>query len=879
MSIPRATYRIQFREGMDFDGAAALAPYLRRLGVSHLYASPIFTAARGSTHGYDVADHNEIDPGLGGRAGFDRLVAALKAEGLKLLLDIVPNHMAAAVENPWWRSVVEWGEQSPFAAHFDIDWSTKLTLPLLGRPYEEAIAGGDVRLDVDRQRGWLGLALGDMVLPIHPCSYEEVLSRFETPAARKIVEIAGRAAPDADEDFHAEVRRCLEDGDFVAELARASKDPGFIEQVHAEQPWELIHWQEARRRLSYRRFFEITGLAGVRVEVDAVFDDVHRLTLQLVRDGAVDGLRIDHIDGLADPTGYLQRLRREIGPDRYLVVEKILEGEEVLPPEWPVDGTTGYEFIASVADLFADAGGSDALSDAYRDLAQKPVAPDEMVRKARSEMIYRNFEGELDSLARRAAAIAGTGGGGPAEADFKRAIGELVVAFPVYRTYGGTGGLGETDRKILEEAAKKATVDAGGEAAALETVVAILNGDSDMDGEASVFRAKFQQLTGPVMAKAVEDTFFYRYNPMIALNEVGGDPLHPPGGPERFHARMEAAAQRGDHSLLGTATHDTKRGEDARARLYALGEAPQRWSDGVARWRRQHASMIRASEGGPAPEPTVEWLVYQALAGIWPKDATRPDAGMLRSLADRVMPYLEKSLREAKLRTNWTQIDEPYESAVKDYASRLLSPDNGVFLDDFAETLEPFVAAGRVYSLAQTLLKLTAPGVPDIYQGSEGVDLSLVDPDNRRPIDFEALQRSLGGGADTFETLPRNLAHAKQKLIARVLAIRAERGALFEKGSYVPLRTSGPRGENLVAFARQDGGDALVGAVPRLILDAPRNGLAFDPEWWRETVVDLPESLSGKPLRNLLSGQSCEAGKSLEAGELLRNVPVVLLGT
>lgn len=879
MSIPRATYRIQFREGMDFDGAAALAPYLRRLGVSHLYASPIFTAARGSTHGYDVADHNEIDPGLGGRAGFDRLVAALKAEGLKLLLDIVPNHMAAAVENPWWRSVVEWGEQSPFVAHFDIDWSTKLTLPLLGRPYEEAIAGGDVRLDADHQRGWLGLALGDMVLPIHPGSYEEVLSRFETPAARKIAEIAGRAAPDADEDFHAEVRRSLEDGDFAEELARASKDPGFIERVHAEQPWELIHWQEARRRLSYRRFFEITGLAGVRVEDDAVFDDVHRRTLQLVRDGAVDGLRIDHVDGLADPTGYLQRLRREIGTDRYLVVEKILEGEEVLPPEWPVDGTTGYEFIASVADLFADADGSDALSDAYRDLAQKPVAPDEMVRKARSEMIYRNFEGELDSLARRAAAIAGTGGGGPAEADFKRAIGELVVAFPVYRTYGGTGGLGETDRKIVEEAAKKAAVDAGGEAAALETVVAILNGDSDMDGEASVFRAKFQQLTGPVMAKAVEDTFFYRYNPMIALNEVGGDPLHPPGGPERFHARMEAAAQRGDHSLLGTATHDTKRGEDARARLYALGEAPQRWSDGVARWRRQHGSMIRESEGGPAPEPTVEWLVYQALAGIWPEDATRPDAGTLRSLADRVMPYLEKSLREAKLRTNWTQIDEPYESAVKDYASRLLSPDNGVFLDDFAETLEPFVAAGRVYSIAQTLLKLTAPGVPDIYQGSEGVDLSLVDPDNRRPIDFEALQRSLGGGADTFETLPRNLAHATQKLIARVLAIRAERGALFEKGSYVPLRTSGPRGKNLVAFARQDGGDALVVAVPRMILDAPRKGLAFDPEWWRETVVDLPESLSGKPLRNLLSGQSCEAGKSLEAGELLRNVPVVLLGT
>lgn len=884
MSIPRATYRIQFREGMDFDGAAALAPYLRRLGVSHLYASPIFTAARGSTHGYDVADHNEIDPGLGGRAGFDRLVAALKAEGLKLLLDIVPNHMAAAVENPWWRSVVEWGEQSPFAAHFDIDWSTKLTLPLLSRPYEEAIAGGDVRLDVLRSGGYLGLALGDMVLPIHPGSYEEVLSGLEAPAARALAEIAGRAGPGTDNNFHEEVRRCLAGGDLGPELERASNDPAFLDRVHDQQPWELIHWQEARRRLSYRRFFEITGLVGVRVEDGAVFDDVHRLTLQLVRDGAVDGLRIDHIDGVADPTGYLQRLRREIGPDRYLVVEKILEGEEVLPPEWPVDGTTGYEFIASVADLFADAGGSGALVDAYREVSRERLEPDELVRQARSEMIYRNFEGELDALARRAAAIAsGADTSVPGEADFKRAIGELVVAFPVYRTYGGERGLGESDRQIVDEAAQKAAAGADRQvAAALETVVAILKGEtaSGGSGQAAVLRAKFQQLTGPVMAKAVEDTFFYRYNPMIALNEVGGDPLHPSGGPERFHARMAAAARRRNHSLLATATHDTKRGEDARARLYALSEAPERWSEGVARWRRHHASMIRHADGGPAPEPAVEWLIYQGLAGVWPDDADPTDAGRLRSLADRVMPYLEKSLREAKLRTKWTDVNERYEDAVKDYVDQLLSPENGEFLKNFAETLEPIIAAGRIYSLVQTLLKLTAPGVPDIYQGSEGVDLSLVDPDNRRPVDFGALERSLGSrGGQPFDRPPPGLAAAKQALIARVLSLRAERPALFERGGYEPVEVTGPRAKHLAAFARDNGGDSVLVAVPRLILEAPRSGLAFDPEWWKETFIDMPESLGGKPLRNLLTGQPWTARKVLRAGELLEGAPVILLGT
>ena len=884
MSIPRATYRIQFRNGMDFERAAALAPYLRQLGISHLYASPIYTAARGSTHGYDVADHNEIDPGLGGRDGFDRLVASLRAEGLKILVDIVPNHMAAAVENPWWRSVVEWGEQSPFASHFDIDWSRKLTLPLLGRPYEAALAGGDVRLDVDRSTGYLGLALGDMVLPVHPGSYGTILGPFESPLARELAEIADRAAPRGEADFHREIRESLRsDEDFGAELTRFSRDPGFLERVHDRQPWQLIHWQEARRNLSYRRFFEITGLVGVRVEDDRVFDDVHRLTLKLVREGAVDGLRIDHVDGLADPTGYLRRLRDEIGPDRYLVVEKILEGDETLPPEWPVDGTTGYEFIASVADLLSDPDGIGSLVRSYRSLSASRTEPDEMIRQARSEMIYRNFEGELDALARRAAAVSSVADlPGRSEPAFKRAIGELIVAFPIYRTYGGAAGMDERDRTIVEAAAARASEGADAETAgALEALVAILEGKlpAAASEEAAVFRAKFQQVSGPVMAKAVEDTFFYRYNPAIALNEVGGDPLHAPGGVERFHDRMAAAASRDDHSLLGTATHDTKRGEDARARLYALSEAPQHWSDSVSRWRRRHAEAIKSVEGGAAPEPEVEWLIYQALAGVWPDHFERANRAALDSLLERVLPYLEKSLREAKLRTRWTDINGAYENAVKDYARRLLSPDNAGFLDDFSETLAPFVVAGRVNSLSQTLLKLAAPGVPDIYQGSEDVDFSLVDPDNRRPVDFDALQNSLGGGAEPIGRLPADLGAAKQRLIARVLSIRMQHPAPFERGSYVPLEAAGPRAAHLAAFARQAGDETIVVAVPRLILGAPRDGLGFDTAWWEGTAVTLPEALAGRPLLDLLSGRSCPTGRTLPVGDLLRTVPIVLLGT
>ncbi|WP_187969393.1 malto-oligosyltrehalose synthase [Aquibium microcysteis] len=884
MTLPRATYRLQFRNGMTFDGAAALAPYLARLGISHLYASPIFTAAPGSTHGYDVADHGAFDPVLGGREGFDRMVKALRAQDIGLILDIVPNHMAADLANPWWLSVVEWGRQSPWSGHFDVDWSERLTLPMLGRPYAEALEAGEVRLGIDVTNGWIGLALGTLVIPLHPASYESVLAQFPAAAARRIVEEAGRATPDGGTAFHERMQLLLSDADeFAGQMATASRDPGFVDWVHGQQPYQLTYWKDARRHLSYRRFFEITGLVGVRVEDDAVFDDVHRLVLDLVQKGLVDGLRIDHVDGLADPAGYLKRLRAAIGPDVYFVVEKILEGDETLPPDWPVDGTTGYEFIDSLVDLFVDETGTTALDDAHaRTLGERPDA-EAMIQAARQRTLTHNFAGELATLARLASKTIAQAGERIAEEVFGEAIAAVIVAIRVYRTYGTRDGMAPQDRDIVHRAAREAIDRLGaGRRRPVELVERLLVGDVTPGTEetARIFREKLQQLSGPVMAKAVEDTVFYRYNRLIAVNEVGCDPVRRSGSIARFHARLGRAAERGDQSLLGTATHDTKRGEDARARLYALSEAPAAWGEAVDRWRGLHRDAVVVLPDGPAPEPATEWLVYQALAGVWPGDGLTPSAEALGSLQTRFLPYLEKSLREAKTRTSWTDEQTDYEAAVAAYAQRLLDPANRSFHDDFTTTLHPFAAAGRINSLSQTLVKLTAPGVPDVYQGSECGDFSLVDPDNRQPVDFSTLadrldQRDADGAAAGAQ--PSAFEREKQDLIAAVLRWRGQRPDLFSSGRYIPLAIEGARARHAVAFARQAGESIAVTVASRLVLGGidPSTG-RVPSSWWGDTRVSPAPGISGVHLHDILSGGNHSAdGLTLRA--LLAHRPVALL--
>lgn len=819
--IPTATYRIQFRNGMTFDRAAGLAPYLKRLGISHLYASPIFTATAGSTHGYDVTDANEIDPVLGGREGFDRMVAVLKAEGLGLILDIVPNHMAASLENPWWRDVVEHGEKSRYARHFDIDWSRRLTLPFLGDTFEKVLEAGEISVKPDPDTGKPAFAYYETFYPLNPATYP---------------------------------------GNEATVLQ--TTDKAAIGELHDKQPYRLMSWRDAPRDLSYRRFFEITGLAGVRVEDDTVFDDTHRLILDLVHAGTVDGLRVDHVDGLADPKAYLERLRKEAGRDCYITVEKILGEGEDISPDWPVSGTTGYEFIAALSNALIDGDKLSGLHRAYA--AASGAAPDMQaeLRNAKLLMADNNFAGEVATLVKLAESIHEALPDTPplSSGAIRTGLRELLVAFPVYRTYGTTGGMPPEGRQMLEKVATDIRrSQTATDLTTLPFLARILNGDvpPSLSDKASTFRTRFQQLTGPLMAKSVEDTLFFRHHALLALNEVGAEPLPREFALAHFHEMMAERQKRQPDALSGTSTHDTKRGEDARARLYALSEAPQIWADAVERWRRINAAAVTRLDDGPAPDPAVEWMLYQALAGVWPPELSPEDADGLTALEERFQAYAEKAIREAKLRTNWADGNASYEAAVRDYVHAMLSPKNQTFLDDFTTTLRPFIRAGSVNSITQTIIKLTAPGVPDIYQGSETCDLSLVDPDNRRKPDFERLaeQFSEGGKLESTDEESWLTGSLKQQVIGKLSQLRKALPELFRNGRYLPLEADGIRAGNIVAFARHDERNAVVVIAPRLVLEALQDLASARSAHWAETRVNLPAPLAGRRYRDLFSGR------------------------
>jgi len=840
MNIPTATYRIQFRNGMTFDRAAALVPYLKQLGISHLYASPIFSATAESTHGYDVTDVNQIDPSIGGRAGFDRMAAALKAAGLGLILDIVPNHMAASLENLWWRDVIEHGEQSQYAHYFDIDWSRRLTLPFLGDTFEAVLANGEISVQRDPQSGKPALAYFDNYYPLAPHTWQ------------------GRE-----------------------EAVYGLRDAAQIAALHDQQPWRLMSWRDAPNDLSYRRFFEVTGLVGVRVEDKAVFDAAHQLILELVHSGAVQGLRVDHVDGLADPRGYLEQLRQAAGPDCYLTVEKILGENEQLPDEWPVSGTTGYEFMAALANVLVDGNRLSALRKAYQTVVGKTVDMKAELRAAKLLMANRNFAGEFNRLLQLALGIARHDGAPQPEAELKNALRELLVAFPVYRTYGTPQGLTPADNALLQQVVSQVKASASApDADALDLLVRILRGEvtAAATEDAAQFRTRFQQLTGPLMAKSVEDTLFFRQHMALALNEVGAEPLARHFSLDQFHAEMQARREHQPDALSGTSTHDTKRGEDARARLYTLTEAPERWAECVARWREMNQAKVTRLKDGAAPEPAVEWMLYEALAGVWPPRLQPDDATGLAALEARFVVYVEKALREAKLRTDWADNNDAYEQAVIGYARHLLAPANSAFLRDFCTALQPFVRAGLVNSLTQTVVKLTAPGVPDIYQGSEALDFSLVDPDNRREPDFAALAAMLDQPQHDQDDGHWLRGQVNQQAIARLLAVRQQQPSLFRHGDYLPLTAQGEHQDRVLAFARQHQDQAVIVIVPRLVLSNLPERLDQPPaDRWAATGIALPSSLSQHRYRDLLSGKEIAPGDRLQLDNVASGWCVVLL--
>ncbi len=886
MSIPTATYRIQFRNGMTFDRAVDLVPYMKRLGISHLYASPIFTAAAGSTHGYDVADANEFDPELGGREGFERLSAALQQAGLGLILDIVPNHMAAGLENRWWRSIIEWGSDSRHAHFFDVNWQKRLTLPFLGDDFDKVLAQGDLTLVYDRDSGCLALGYFDSHYPIAPSTYAKALEGIELPVANDLRALAAKAAPEQEDDFHAGMRAKAQgtEADRLDDaLAEKAKDRGWLQALHEAQPYRLMSWRDAPRDLSYRRFFEITGLAGLRVEDEAVFTESHRLILDLVREGKVDGLRIDHVDGLSDPGAYLDRLRLEVGPDCYVIVEKILANGEHLPARWPISGTTGYEFIAALSDVLLDPQAVETFNRHYADLTGKPVDFDAEMRAAKGLMADVNFEGEGQRLLELAGEIAAADEETQelSQSDLRQALRELLIAFPVYRTYGNEIGLDPADQQRLADVME--TVRKGPnppKPEALSMLGRILIGDvkEGADDGARMFRTRFQQLTGPLMAKSIEDTLFYRLNPLMALNEVGSEPHGRSFGLEAFHREMQARQESQPAGLSATSTHDTKRGEDARARLYALSEAPDLWQEALSDWRRMNSAAIVSLNDGPAPEPAVEWLIYQALIGVWPEDLRPDDAQGLKELEDRFLPYLEKSLREAKLRTSWNDQNQGYEKAVTAYAQHLFSPEAAEFRRDFVGRLDAVFLAGAVNGVTQTLIKLTAPGIPDIYQGSEGIDLSLVDPDNRRMPDFARLTAGLDQETDASDKTVWLDARLKQQLVAKLLPLRRDQPELFLNGDYIPLGVSGKAADHVVAFGRRLEDQRVVVIAPRLMLGAIRDAKGLpDAAFWAQTTVALTEIFGGGTYRDLVTGRDIDAGAELALDSLWQQAPLSVL--
>ncbi|WP_440982895.1 malto-oligosyltrehalose synthase [Shinella sumterensis] len=859
-----STYRLQFRNGMTLGKAVRLVPYLHALGISHLYASPLMTAVSGSTHGYDATRVDEIDPTLGGIEALRQLAAELHANDMGLILDIVPNHMAASLENPWWRSLVVWGSESPFAHHFDIDWTEKLTLPFLGKDFAEELADGTITLALEPGRDALALRYHDSYYPLHPDTYPHVLDAAGA--------FFTSATPSTDPQGRAILSDALASGsaraELEAQLAAFASDPARIAAVHDAQPWRLVNWKTASENLSYRRFFEIAGLAGLRVEDERVFKDSHRLILELVRDGTIDGLRIDHIDGLADPQGYLERLRTEVGPDVIILVEKILERQEHLPSDWPIAGTTGYEFITALADAFADEKEDGRLAAAFNALKNdddRHAYSDEMYACKR-QMLADNFRGEVRRLGRLAKRVADR-----LNADFSRsalteAICAVIIALPVYRTYLSSGrSIDPRDHDILATARCEAQVRVRPEVReAIDLIWELLTDEKTCEKipDCIEFRTRFQQLTGPIMAKALEDTLFYRENAFTALNEVGGDPGHAAGGPAAFHAAMQDRAGNWPLGLSATSTHDTKRGEDARARLYTLSEAPEEWVAATQRWR------ALPHHEGTAPAADIQWLIYQALAGTWPIDG-RDDRAAMAALPERMKAYVEKALREAKRQTNWSEPNLDYEASVTGYVENLLS--DTAFIEDFTRRLSPFIDAGLSNALAQTLVKLTAPGVPDIYQGSERSDFSLVDPDNRTTLAMERL-RIPSRPAPTRA----HFADYKQWLTAKVLGCRGQFAEVFH-GPYEALELS-DGGHQALAFLRGNTDAFAITVVPRLAFGKMSAAtLCLSEAAIRDISLTIPPAFEGRIVRSVLDDRTLTLGSALPLSHIFRTDPVALL--
>ncbi|AMW83984.1 Malto-oligosyltrehalose synthase [Pseudomonas yamanorum] len=901
----RATQRLQFHKGFTLDDAVPLVPYFAELGISHLYASPLLSARAGSMHGYDVVDPTTVNPELGGEPALRRLVAALREHDMGLILDIVSNHMAVGgADNRWWLDLLEWGRLSPYSEFFDIQWHSpdpllkgQLLMPFLGSDYGEALQTGALPLRFDPQHGSFYVEHYEHRFPICPRDYGELLP-IKTLADR----FSGLAyQPDA----------YLQAAALKQELVEAARDPKTLEAIednlnlydarHPEgfarlhhlleqQSYRLASWRTAADDINWRRFFDVNELGGLRVERSAVFEATHGKIFQLISEGLIDGLRIDHIDGLADPRGYCRKLRRRVdslagGRHLPIFVEKILGEGETLREDWQVDGTTGYEFMNQLSLLQHDPDGFEPLAELWTRHTERPSSFIEEAWLARQQILNGSLAGDFESVARALLQVARddvmsrdlTLGA------IRRALQELIVHFPVYRTYISARGRSELDDVFfLQALAGARSTLSEGDWPVLDYLEKWLGGqpwrDRPLGRERKMLKhacVRFQQLTSPAAAKAVEDTAFYRSGVLLSRNDVGFSTEQFSAPLEDFHAVNQQRLRTFPDNLLATATHDHKRGEDTRARLAVLSEAADWYVEQVEQWRPL-ATRLRSDASTPSAGD--ELILYQVLLGSWPLDLHRDDTEGLADYHQRLWQWQQKALREAKLQSSWSAPNELYEQGVEAFLSRLLLEDSGKALRDaIGEAARAIAPAGALNGLAQSLLRLTVPGVPDLYQGDEFWDFTLVDPDNRRPVDYHARQQGLHTPPDIGELMFNwHDGRIKQALISQVLGLRKVHPQLFRQGTYEPLEVVGEHAERVVAFYREYQGKQLLVVVPRWPHQLLENGVypLVNAQIWGDTRVQLPFAASTQNWKGLFRTGAVTPNKELMISAALGDFPV-----
>jgi (1->4)-alpha-D-glucan 1-alpha-D-glucosylmutase len=886
-----ATYRLQMNAGFTLAQARERVAYFAALGVSHLYLSPIFTARRGSMHGYDVVDPTRVNPELGTEAELRALSRELHARDMGLMLDIVPNHMGIGPENLYWDDVLTHGERSRFAPWFDIEWNHhKLILPILGDELDRVLERGELSVK---------LIEGETPRLVH-FSHSFPIDPASLPPELQLAQV---------------------DPEEAGALAEAYASPEGRDRLRAlldAQHYRLVFWRSGRTEVNYRRFFDVNDLVAMRVEDRAVFDATHAFVLGLVSDGTVDALRIDHIDGLLDPAEYLARVRAAIPRDVPVFVEKILAVGEQLPSAWPVQGTTGYDFLNEVDDLFIDPEGFREVERIYRRSRRLEEGTfHDVARVGKTAILEGALRADVERLAARLAPIARAAGHRWPVNELADALTRLIVSLPVYRTYIAPGAaIDSADRARIEQAlviSSEAPVISS-EARNLPSLTSdkrSLVADAPRDDRPIVafaadvlldrlpnidpaarlqFVQRLQQLSGPATAKGIEDTALYAYVPLASRNEVGGGPDRPLDRVvERFHDASRSRAEHWPLSMLATTTHDTKRSADVRARLDALSEMPREWERSVRRWRRLNAKHRQTVHGRMAPDMNGEYVLYQSLVALWPAPRAGrraddvPDRAWRDATRHRLTRYMLKAAREAKGRTSWVDPDNTYEDGLTHFVGAILEPsDDAPFLPDVARLVSRVAIIGAYNALARVVIQLTSPGTPDVYQGDELWNYALVDPDNRRPVDYELRAGALGDIEATEQRIADGSSldlfdnRTKLLVVQRLLSARRSQINLFTRGSYQPLRARGARAEHVVAFARVFENQCVVTVAPRLVCDL----VAADPrEWWADTAVELPPAMASVNWSSrILNGAFPATGNVLEVASVLSKLPVAVVG-